>query len=427
MKKLIESKKGKLITIVACAVVLVIILAIALSKNGYRSIVVEQTNGTVTVTGDKNNGNAYKGEKLFSGDKVSVGTDSDMVMCMDTDKYVYADEGTNFGIEASSAKEDSRLKIELSSGSELNELKSKLGPNDTYQVDTPNATMSVRGTTFRVTVYEYEGETYSLLEVTEGEVYVQLKNQDGTYNGEDGSFVAGQSAMIRGYSEFIVGDENEKILRLNYEILPQNANARVEELINNIQGNVIVGEAEAQEPQTEQDNKDDNNTASNADSDNKTTGADDTDNNDGSDEKHVHTPGEWVTVTEATCMNEGLERKSCTECKEVLESGAIPIKDHTPGEWTTYQIPTCTAKGAESQTCIYCNKVLANRDIPSPGHSYSDGVCTVCGESDPSYSQSSSGPAACSHDWYFNYGGLYDEWICSKCGAVVPGGPTQHP
>ena len=108
--------------------------------------------------------------------------------------------------------------------------------------------MSVRGTTFRVTVYKDGEELYTLLEVTKGEVLAQLKNPDGTYNGEEQSFTEGQSALIRGFSEFIVGEENEKVLRLNYDILPQEVKERVMTLIQSMENDVIVGELKLRNP-----------------------------------------------------------------------------------------------------------------------------------------------------------------------------------
>ena len=428
----LKTKKGKVIALASGAVVVAvgIIVAVMLQGKGYRSIIVEQTNGQVTVTGEKNNGAAYRGEKLYSGDNVSVGEASEMVMCMDMDKYVYADAGTAFEIEASSGNDDSRLKLNLTSGSELNELKSKLGPNDSYQVETPNATMSVRGTTFRVTVYKDGEVVYTLLEVTKGEVLAQLKNPDGTYNGEEQSFTEGQSALIRGFSEFIVGEENEKVLRLNYDILPQEAKERVMTLIQSMENDVIVGDVEAQEPKTaDGENENEKNdkaevTGADADAGDDDADAGDDDANAGDDsDEHVHTFGEWVIVNDSTCQATGLKQRVCTECNQVVETEKIPVKDHVPGEWVTYERPTCTLKGAEAQNCVYCNKLMATRDIPATGHSYADGKCMVCGESDPSYPE----PAACNHDWHFDGSSGRDEWICSKCGAVVPGGPTAHP
>lgn len=228
----LKTTKGKVISIGGGTVIAVgIVLAVLLQGGGYRSILVEQVEGTANVTGERNNGPAYSGERLYSGDDVSVMDDSSLTMCMDNDKYVYADANTHFSLEASSAKDDSRIRIILDKGSELNVLKSKLGPDDSYEVDTPNSTMSVRGTIFRVTVYTgKDGLVYTLLEVKEGFVFVKLKTQDGTFNGVEREFKAGESALIRGnfdFSEFVQNDEGVIERHLDYDTLPEDSVERL--------------------------------------------------------------------------------------------------------------------------------------------------------------------------------------------------------
>ncbi|MBR5361544.1 MAG: FecR domain-containing protein, partial [Lachnospiraceae bacterium] len=163
MREFIGSTKGKVCIAAGIVLIAVIaVLAVTLNKKDYRSISVEETEGEVTVVGNKSNGNAYVGQHLYSGDDVTVGGSSELTMCMDTDKYMYADENTHFTLQASAGSEDSNIKIYLDEGSTLHKLGSKLGENDTYEVDTPNSTMSVRGTTFRVTVYKEAGDEYTL-------------------------------------------------------------------------------------------------------------------------------------------------------------------------------------------------------------------------------------------------------------------------
>ena len=101
-KSFLSSKKGKAIIIAIILIIICIILALLLRKDGYRSIAVEQVSGTVNVVGEKNNGKVYKGQRLYSGDDVSVLESSDLTLCVDNDKYVYADHDTHFRLEASS-------------------------------------------------------------------------------------------------------------------------------------------------------------------------------------------------------------------------------------------------------------------------------------------------------------------------------------
>ena len=97
-----------------------------------------------------------------------------------------------------------------------------------------------------------------------------------------------------------------------------------------------------------------------------------------------HTPGAAATCTTA---------QTCTVCSAEL----VAALGHNPGaEATCTEAQTCTVCHAElkdalghkpgaeatcttAQTCTVCGGEL----VPALGHSYTDGVCTVCGEKDP--------------------------------------------
>ncbi len=227
LKEVLKTKKGKLTAAgigIAAVILIIVVLLLLLKGKSYRSISVEEVEGTVTVVGERNNGQAYKGQRLYSGDDISVMARSSLTMCMDNEKYVYAEENTHFVLEAETPKKYSRIRIILDNGSELNELTTKLGGGDSYSVETPNATMSVRGTVFRCTVYEGDdGYDYALLEVSEGRVHCSLKTGKGDYTGEEETFGAGESALIRGnddMAEFVAGDDGKVVRILNYSVLP---------------------------------------------------------------------------------------------------------------------------------------------------------------------------------------------------------------
>ena len=404
----LKTTKGKVVTLASGAGVIAVGIAVAvlMQGSGYRSIAVNGLEGTVNVTGEKNNGNAYVGQNLYSGDDVSVASASSLTMCMDGDKYVYADADTHFSLEASSPKDDSRIKINLAEGSELNELKNKLADGESYVVDTPNSTMSVRGTTFRVTVYKGEdGLWYTLLEVIDGTVEVALKTEDGTYNGVVEKFGEGQAAMIRGnsdFSEFIVGEENEVVLIFDYKMLPEGAVSRVVEILTYLEDNVIVGDVEAQhmaedeeasatdaateadgevneeaeaEPETAEEEAEDDALAG----ENAAT-------NEAKLEAHVHTPGEWMVVISPSCGSQGARQQFCTECNALLASEFLPASgNHIRGHWVTIGYGACNYEGAEQEECPNCGAVFGTRSTGYGEHTYSGGYCVVCGQSDPSY------------------------------------------
>ena len=418
---LLKTTKGKVVTLASGAGVIAVGIAIAvlMQGSGYRSIAVNGFEGTVSVAGNKNNGNVYVGQNLYSGDDVTVASESSLTMCMDGDKYVYADADTHFSLEASSPKDDSRIKINLAEGSELNELKNKLADGESYVVDTPNSTMSVRGTTFRVTVYKGEdGLWYTLLEVINGTVEVALKTEDGTYNGVVEKFGEGQAAMIRGnsdFSEFVVGEENEVVLLFDYKMLPEGAVSRVVEILTYLEDNVIVGDVEAQhmaedeeasatdaateadgevneeaeaEPETDEEKAEDDALAG----ENAAT-------NEAKLEAHVHTPGEWMVVISPSCGSQGARQQFCTECNALLASEFLPASgNHIRGHWVTTLYGACNYEGTEQEECPNCGAVFGTRSTGYGEHTYSGGSCVVCGQSDPSYSPVVQ-TVGCSHVW----------------------------
>ena len=405
----LKTTKGKVVTLASGAGVIAVGIAVAvlMQGSGYRSIAVDGLEGTVNVVGEKNNGNAYVGQNLYSGDDVTVASASSLTMCMDGDKYVYADADTHFSLEASKPKDDSRIKLNLDAGSELNELKNKLADGESYVVDTPNSTMSVRGTTFRVTVYKGEdGLWYTLLEVISGTVEVALKTEDGTYNGIVAQFGEGQAAMVRGnseFSEFIVGEENEEILIFDYKQLPENAVPRVEMIISFLKDNMIVGDIEEQHLEDEEEASDGNVTTeasgdveeddkaeeeaeveeaeadANEASENASTAAADT-------EAHVHTPGEWMIVISPSCGAQGARQQFCTECNALLAAELLPASgNHIRGHWVTTLYGACNYEGTEQEECPNCGAVFGTRSTGYGEHTYSGGKCVVCGQTDPSY------------------------------------------
>ena len=444
----LKTTKGKVVTLASGAGVIAVGIAIAvlMQGSGYRSIAVNGFEGTVSVAGNKNNGNVYVGQNLYSGDDVTVASESSLTMCMDGDKYVYADADTHFSLEASSPKEDSRIKINLAEGSELNELKNKLADGESYVVDTPNSTMSVRGTTFRVTVYKGEdGLWYTLLEVINGTVEVALKTEDGTYNGVVEKFGEGQAAMIRGnsdFSEFIVGEENEVVLLFDYKMLPEGAVSRVVEILTYLEDNVIVGDVEAQhmaedeeasatdaatEADSEVNEKAEAETAEEEAEDDALAG-ENAATNEAKLEAHVHTPGEWMVVISPSCGSQGARQQFCTECNALLASEFLPATgNHIRGHWVIIGYGACNYEGAEQEECPNCGAVFGTRSTGYGEHTYSGGSCVVCGQKDPSYSPVVQ-TAGCSHVWgeytqdeITNDGEASHSRTCTLCGQIESG------
>ena len=119
---------------------------------------------------------------------------------------------------------------------------------------------------------------------------------------------------------------------------------------------------------------------------------------------------EVKNAKDATCTDAGYTGdKVCKVCKETIEKGSVinalghkydkgactvcgAKKPVTPIHTHTIVIdqavaPTCTKTGlTEGKHCSVCKAIIvAQQEIKALGHKFENGVCTVCGEKDPTY------------------------------------------
>ncbi len=340
MKNFFKSKRGKIIACSALGLVALIAIVVVVMRSiffggGYRTIAVEEIVGTVTVE-NKTDGlhYAYEGMHLVSGDEVTVSEDSRLTLKLDGDKYVIADAGTHFWVEASGDnknKRDMRTHIYIESGSVLNILEKKLANGEVYEVQTPNSAAAVRGTTFRVTVYKNTNENdtgirtenYTRIEVSKGVVNVELKTEEGKKTGENRNFEAGESGLIH-------------------------SNPEISEFVD---GTKV------------------------------------------SDEEHTESV---IVVKKATCTEEGLCEIRCALCNEFLGAKVLAKTGHTEGEWLISKEASCVQAGTKILLCSVCESELKSEEIPLEEHQFEEisltskdgckittivkNVCSVCSE-----------------------------------------------
>lgn len=154
MEKIMGHKKIIAVVAAVAVVILGVFLYMMASGNkntSYRSIKIVEMEGTVTIDRDGIDGlNASINMNLVSGDSVTTSQNSYVVLKLDTDKYVMLGENGAMTVTAEGSETSGRTSIQLASGSVLNEIQNPLGQNSTFDIVTPNATMSVRGTVFEV-------------------------------------------------------------------------------------------------------------------------------------------------------------------------------------------------------------------------------------------------------------------------------------
>ena len=221
------SKKIMLMAIlllVLTAIIITIIINVN-KKDKYRIIKVKDFNKDVTIQrADGNIYDAFSGLQLYSGDMVTVGNDSFLELLADEDKHIGADGDTGFIIRSKGTSKKGNITIELLYGKALFTIDEKLNEDSTFNVTTPNATLSVRGTIFSV---EYNPQTNkTIVEVMEGSVWVES-------DGEERVIESGESYNIGGIVSFegdMYAADSKFMLTRYYQNVPDYANVPPEKV-----------------------------------------------------------------------------------------------------------------------------------------------------------------------------------------------------
>lgn len=187
MKK--KSKKMPIIIAIVAIVVIIVVAAVIIGLNsGHRVIKVESFEGAVALVRGSKEAELVDGMNLKSKDIITTGADGLIELLVDEDKHILAQENTKFAITASGNEKKGMLQIELAYGTSLIEIENKLEEGSEVEVTTPNASLSVRGTTFEANYNEDENVT--VVKVTEGVVNVASDT-------ESEEVTAGQMAIVK--------------------------------------------------------------------------------------------------------------------------------------------------------------------------------------------------------------------------------------
>lgn len=215
-KKLILIIVGALLAI---CVTIVAVVMLTKKEEAYRIIKVYEYDGDGVVN-RKSIGDIepYNNMVLESGDNIRLNTGL-MTLKLDDDKYVYVEENTEFELQATGTSQDSKTTIDLKHGAITNDIQNKLSGESSYEINTPNSTMSVRGTTYYVEVYKDEkGITYTRVSVFEGKVTTKLRYADGTVEEKEVAVEGGKEVII--YEDDTTTDYLEGVTDIDYSTLP---------------------------------------------------------------------------------------------------------------------------------------------------------------------------------------------------------------
>ena len=176
-----------IIAIIIIAVIAVVGTILLIGNGGHRVIKVDKVSGEASLVREETKQEIYEGSNLKSQDAVITGQDGQVELLVDSDKHIWAQENTKFKVVSSGNENKGKLKIELQYGTSLVEIEEKLPEGAFFEVETPNATVGVRGTIFETSYYEEENKT--VVQVTSGVVEV-------ISDTESVMVEAGQSAVV---------------------------------------------------------------------------------------------------------------------------------------------------------------------------------------------------------------------------------------
>ena len=186
MKK-VSKKLPIIIGIILVVVIAIVGTIVVVANKGHRVIKVDKILGEASLERIDNEHEIYENINLQSEDAVITGQDGQVELLIDSDKHILARENTKFKVVSSGNETKGKLKIELLYGTSLVEIENKLPDGAFFEVETPNATIGVRGTVFETSYDEDENKT--VVVVTSGQVEV-------TTDMEKVIVEAGQSVIV---------------------------------------------------------------------------------------------------------------------------------------------------------------------------------------------------------------------------------------
>ena len=204
----VKSKKGFIIALIIVFILVVasIIAAVIIKNNVYRYVSVDSMEGMVELNRKSEPTEIFAGMHLKSGDAVRTGEASNTLLLADDDKHILAEENTGFNLEAFGTKEKGGIVINLEYGATLITIDNKLSEESSFEVHTPNATLSVRGTVFRVAYDKIEMCT--TVEILEGVVEIAAGTNVILGNAGETYYIDTQGVIQNGIS---TGEEQSQM------------------------------------------------------------------------------------------------------------------------------------------------------------------------------------------------------------------------
>ncbi|MCI7766606.1 MAG: FecR family protein [Oscillospiraceae bacterium] len=208
MKKLIQFLTEHALVLVIAAIsavsliLILIVFTLASSGSTDRRLVVKDITGSAFIL--KNDGQipANKNAELESGDVIITSSDGEVKLSVDKDKFIYIEPDSTLYVNFTDRAEKGSIVVNISEGSAICRIDSKLPKNSAFEVRTPNSVVSAAGTVFRTEftyLDSYGGHNAVKLtevECADGAVNIQLYDDNASPADQLMLLAAGKSARL---------------------------------------------------------------------------------------------------------------------------------------------------------------------------------------------------------------------------------------
>lgn len=208
MKKLIHFLTEHALALVIAAIaavsliLIIIIFTLASSGSSDRKLSIKDISGSAFILRSDGQIPADKNTVLESGDVIITSSDGEVKLAADKDKYIYIEPDTTLYVNFTDVSEKGSVIVNISEGSAICRLDSKLSKNAAFEVRTPNAVISATGTVFRTdfsyldTYGGHDAVKLTDVDCAEGTVDIQLYDDNASPADQLMLLAAGKSARL---------------------------------------------------------------------------------------------------------------------------------------------------------------------------------------------------------------------------------------
>lgn len=197
-------KKRKTLILVSVIVVVLLLCALFLlfyKQESYRIIKIVNYTGNVIINRQEKEFEVFEDLQLEPEDKITSDEKATIELLADEDKHMAVSGSSSFIVHAKGKEDNGNITIELLYGYIDFNIENKLPEKSSFIVNTPNATMSVRGTQFYT--YYNKDKNYTYVNVSEGTVWVESNGETFILNRGDEIQIddTGAKAILLGLKE----------------------------------------------------------------------------------------------------------------------------------------------------------------------------------------------------------------------------------